>query len=117
MTVRRSRWATASGWSRPTSTRPSPTTSACTSSMATMCSRAGPSTSEVGEPLGQRPEGAAAMGDGLLLGQRHLRERAAVAAVGDEQRVVAEALVASGVDGDVAVDGALGGHLAAVREA
>ena len=45
--------------------------------------------------LRQRLEGAASVGDHLLLGQGHLGERAAVALVGDEDRVVAEADCAS----------------------
>ena len=93
--------------SPPTSTRPSPTTSASTSSAtATTSSTCGPSTSAAGdvwrqgspgrralppERVGEGAEGAAAVGDGVLLVRRHLGERAAVALVGDEHRVVAEA--------------------------
>src|SRR3954447_7293348 len=90
---------------------------ACTSWMAMTCSRPGRWTSGVGEALGQRSEGAASVGDDLLLGEGHLRERSPVTVVGDEDGGVAEALVAAGLDRDAAVDRAFGDHLSTVREA
>src|SRR5207248_10745378 len=58
----------------------------------------------------------AAVGDLLLVGQGHLRERAAVAVVGDEDGVVAEAFVAAGFRSDATLDGSLGDELAPVRK-
>src|SRR6266446_4686838 len=107
----RSASATASGSSLPTSTPPSPCTSACTSSTATTSSTSGRSTSGAGEAGGEGAEGATAVGEGVLLGAGHLRERAAVTLVGHEQRVVAEAGGASRLACDRALDDSLGHEL------
>ena len=63
----------------------------------------------------QRDERPAAVRDGVLLGLAHLAERAAVAVVGDEQRVVAEAAFAALLGGDAARAHALDHQLASRR--
>ena len=64
--------------------------------------------------IGEGGEGSAAVADGLLLGEGHLGERAAVAVVGDEDGVVAEARRAAAARRRWCLDRTLGDHLAAV---
>src|SRR5262245_58063082 len=60
---------------------------------------------------------AAAVADRMLLVRRQFGERAPVAAVGDEDRVVAEAAITMRFCGDRAIDPAVGDEFGAVGKA
>src|SRR2546428_6514439 len=66
---------------------------------------------------GQGPEGPAPVGEGVLVGRRHLGERAAVALGRDEDSVVAEAACPLGYKGDEPPDRAPGDDLPPVGPA
>ncbi len=81
----------------------------------TRCGRHAAFPGSVEQLLEQRGERFAAMADRLLLGARHLGERATIAGRGHEHAVVAEPFVAASVTDDLTVARSLGVQLVAIR--